>query len=47
MTFGGNNFNNFFCCETFIMTGQPSDWGARFYSEGPGAPGLPTGAGAA
>jgi len=33
MTSGGNNFNNFIYCKTFIMTGQPSGWGGgRFYS---------------
>ena len=26
LTSGGNNFNNFFYCKTFIMTGQPSGW---------------------
>jgi len=26
MTSGGNNFNIFFYCKTFIMTGNPSGW---------------------
>ena len=30
LTSGGNNFNYFFYCKTFIMTGQPSRAGADF-----------------
>jgi len=48
VTSGGNNFNNFFYCKTFIMTGQPCGWGrgGQILYRGRQAPLASTGAGA-